>query len=317
MSALNHPLWPTGLTPSKTYNIGLREPTANERIRLVPTAPKEKSKDDDKAVRQATYNVEAAVRALRIFEVFAFEGRPLSLAELTRCLDIPSSSCLLLIRTLRRRGYLYETSNRTGYYPTRRMLDHAVNIASHETIVERLTPTLAALRDRTEATIALSKLQGDHAIFLVVFNSPHTQRVRVTAGTLRPLHATATGKALIACMEPEDRQELLDRLTFTRFTPRTVIERPAFEAELQRMSERGWFSSERETLPDLASVSVPLQMGAESYAITISEPAYLMEKHLQDHVQALTQLATELRSEHAAYTPARTKKRPATKRAAR
>lgn len=262
-------------------------------------------KDEKGTAGKTEYNVEAAVRALRVFEVFAFEGRPLSLAELTRCLDIPSSSCLLLVRTLRRRGYLYETSNRSGYYPTRRMLDHTVQIASHERMVERMTPALMDLRDRTGATVMLSKIQGDHAIYLAVFNSPNKQRVRVTAGTLRPLHSTATGKALLACLDDEERSALLDRIGFTRFTPQTVTSREQLEHDLKKMSARGWYWNERETHPEVASISVPVRIQADCYAITIAEPAYLLEKHRDEHVQTLLQLAADLRSDHASFSPGR------------
>src|SRR4051794_2485901 len=110
------------------------------------------------------YDVKAAVRALRVFETYAAEGRALSLSELADRLEIPASSCLLLIRTLLRRGYLYQAGSRSVYYPTRRMLEHATRISQHDPIVERLAPMLSALRDKTRETVGLAKLQGNRAI---------------------------------------------------------------------------------------------------------------------------------------------------------
>src|ERR1700683_523199 len=136
-------------------------------------------------------DVEAAVRTLKVFEVFSREKRPLSLSVLATHIDIPVSSCLLLIRTLLRRGDLYQAASQGGYYPTKRMLEHAALIAEHDPILEQLQEMLTTLRDRTEETIALSKLQGVRAIYLAVFDSPQMVRPSVSAGALRPLHSTS------------------------------------------------------------------------------------------------------------------------------
>src|SRR5262249_25582586 len=146
----------------------------------------------------------------RVFETYADEGRALSLSELALRLDMPASSCLLLIRTLLRRGYLYEAGSRLAYYPTRRMLELATRVARHDPVVERLAPALAALRDKTTETVALSKLQGERAIYLSIFDSPHMLRPYISAGTLRPLHATSTGKALLGGLTEGERAGLLE-----------------------------------------------------------------------------------------------------------
>ena len=49
-------------------------------------------------------DVKTAVRTLKLFEAFAVRKQPLVLSELAEQLEIPPSSCLLLIRTLLQRG---------------------------------------------------------------------------------------------------------------------------------------------------------------------------------------------------------------------
>ena len=57
-------------------------------------------------------DVKVALRTLNLFELFAKQRQPLVLSDLAEQLDIPSSSCLALIRTLSQRGYLYQTWGR-------------------------------------------------------------------------------------------------------------------------------------------------------------------------------------------------------------
>lgn len=218
-------------------------------------------------------DVKAAVRALRVFETFANEARPMSLSELAQALTIPPSSCLLLIRTLLKRGYLYETAARGGYYPTRRMAEISERITRHDPVVERLKPLLEALRDRSGETVTLSKRQGGRGIYLAILDSPQILRPSVTVGQLRPLHATSAGKALLGALDAEERKAALDSLELKRMTPKTRASRAQLEEELDRMAERGWFSNDGESVADLSAVAVPLRQDRELYAIAVLGPS--------------------------------------------
>src|SRR5690606_12939726 len=99
------------------------------------------------SAKKSESNVKTALRVIEIIEIFAREGKPLSLTELARELEAPVSSCLGLIRTLTSQGYLYETGRRQGYYPTGRLLAMAQRIARSDPILEKVGPTLTALRD--------------------------------------------------------------------------------------------------------------------------------------------------------------------------
>lgn len=61
------------------------------------------------STKPAESNVKTALRVIEIIELFARETRPLALSEMARLLDAPVSSCLALLRTLSRQGYIYET----------------------------------------------------------------------------------------------------------------------------------------------------------------------------------------------------------------
>src|SRR5687768_11462332 len=98
---------------------------------------------------EPTANVRSAVRALKIFEAFAAEGAPMTLTQLAMKLEMPASSCLLLIRTLLNRGYLYATGQRNEYYPTQRLAEVTRRIAANDPLIQRVQPHLDRLRDAT------------------------------------------------------------------------------------------------------------------------------------------------------------------------
>src|SRR5882757_6509513 len=93
--------------------------------------------------------VPAAVRTLRIFEVFERFGQPLTLSRLAEEIDVPISSCHNLVRTLIAQGYLFSLESQRAFYPTRRIWDLANAIVAHDPILQRILPTVEKLRDAT------------------------------------------------------------------------------------------------------------------------------------------------------------------------
>jgi DNA-binding IclR family transcriptional regulator len=232
-------------------------------------------------------DVKTAVRTLKIFELFASRQQPLVLSELAEQLEIPVSSCSLLIRTLLERGYLYEVARRAGYYPTRRVFDYATSIVAHDPVMQRVRPVLEALRDETAETVTLAKLQGHRLIYLLVLDSPQVIRPAIAAGTLRPVHSTATGKALLSTLDDESRQALLEQAGLAKLTPKTIVSRSKLEAQLKQSSADGWYQNEGESVPELNGVAVPLKFNNDAYAISVMGPSYRMAGRHQTIAQML------------------------------
>ena len=238
--------------------------------------------------------VKTAVRTLRLYEAFAASKRALTLQELAKQLGMPVSSCFALVRTLLERGYLYETARRNGYYPTRRMLEYNSEISLHDRLLERASPHLERLRDRTCETVVLSKRQGVRVIYLAVLESPQIIRCTVPAGTLRPVHSTATGKALLSVLGDAERDRILDDAGMPRLTPRTVTSRSVLEAELAASRARGWFDNEGESVSDLRAVALPVQIGNDDFAVTIMGPMPRMTQNLNALVKALRSACADM-----------------------
>ena len=233
-------------------------------------------------------NVKTALRVIEIIEVFAREGKPLSLTELSRQLDAPVSSCLGLVRTLTRLGYLYETGRRQGYYPTGRLLAMAQRIARADPILEKVGPTLSALRDAVAETVVLGKLAPNgEVIYLDVMPSPHPISYVADPGAQRHPHSNSLGKALLSLMTEEERRKVLHGRKLERFNARTLVTPDALEDEIARSRERGWFQNLGESMEDVGALAWPLSIGGGEYAVSIAGPLYRIEPNIERLAQQL------------------------------
>jgi DNA-binding IclR family transcriptional regulator len=231
--------------------------------------------------------VKTANRTLAMFETFAERGEPLTLSELARLLSIPVSTCFNLMRTLQARGYLYEVGGRKTFYPTGRWLEKARAIAVRDPVLEQLRPALEALRDEAGETVILGKRLGDEVVYLGVFECGHSIRYTASAGDLKPLHSSASGKALLGALSLAEREALVARLRLARVTPATLTQRAELLRDVARGAERGWFVTRGENVRDVTAVAVPVRVVGDTFTVAVAGPTHRMEPKLEQHARRL------------------------------
>ncbi len=240
-----------------------------------------------------TTHVKSASRTLRVIEAFAEAGSILSLAELSRALNIPRSSCLALLRTFVSCGYLYPVGT-NGYYPTRKLYTMAEMIARCDPLVGRVLPVMTSLRDQTKETVILGKRYEERVIYLVVVESEQTIRYSARPGDFKPLHGSASGKVLLAALGGEERHALLKRLQLAPITPLTITGLRELEDDLSAGSARGWQYVEGENVPDVIAIATPVDLNGEVYALVCTGPIHRMKDELDQHGRALLEARRRL-----------------------
>lgn len=241
--------------------------------------------------------VKSAVRTLQLFDAFGASGRPMSLSQIAQHLEMPPSSCLLLIRTLVANGYLFGTGRRQQYYPTRRLHEITTRIDRQDPIMDRVQPYLDQIRDMTSETVSFSTLQGDSVVIIGIAESPQMLRATIPVGTVRPPHVLATGKALLATLDATARRQLIKRFDFKPFTPLTVTTKEALEADIEAGRERGYYAGFGDGVIDLGTIAVAVTVDGEPYAIGVSGPRSRIEAHEDAIAAAAMAMGGRLTSE--------------------
>lgn len=238
--------------------------------------------------------VKTAVRTLDLIETFASARKPLALSELARALGAPVSSCFGLVRTLEARGFLYAVGPHRGFYPTKRLLQRAQAIAAHDPVAERVGPVLSALRDETGETVLLGKLQRAQVVYLEIFEGTQSIRYTASSGDLKPLHASAMGKALLAGLPESDRHRLIENIELAAITPATITDRVRLLAHVEEGRRRGWQMTNGENVGDVMAIAVTIPLAGESYGIAVAGPVHRMTMTLERDVAELQVAAARL-----------------------
>lgn len=238
--------------------------------------------------------VRSVRRVLQILDLFAATQRPARLTEIALALRLPKSSCHALLSTLKASGYLYEVASAVGYYPTRRWLDRASAISAADPIARRLRPMMESVHADTGETVVVAQRADTSSCYIEVVESSQNIRYSAQVGECKPLHATASGKALLATMPAAERRSLLTRATLRSLTPLTIVEPDVLEADLDRGRARGWYVTEGETESDVAGVAVALRIDDEPYAVVVAGPLYRMSTRLETIAATLRSAAQDV-----------------------
>jgi DNA-binding IclR family transcriptional regulator len=233
---------------------------------------------------------------LALLEYFAQRQAPATLADIAQDLGWPRSSAHNLLGTLLAKGYLYEPQARKGYYPSSSWQQVLGQIQAAAPLPDSLHRLLLALTERTGETSVLAGISGGAALFLDVVESPHAVRYTAQIGKCVPLHATATGRALLAQMPAAERKSLLNKAHFERHTATTLMSVQAVEEEIGRSEHRSWYTGAAEFSQDLGGIALPLAYPGRQLAVLIAGPTSRMQG--RD-----AQIATLMQAEIAVFSP--------------
>jgi DNA-binding IclR family transcriptional regulator len=255
-------------------------------------------------------SVKSAQRVLDILQMFAAEPDAKTLAKIARTLKQPKSSCLAILQTLERSGYLYQLDG-GRYYPTTRWLADARAISGGDKVVMRVQPILEALRNETGETVLFAKRLDTQSLYLQIVESRQILRYTADVGQLKPLHCSASGHALLGGMDPDERETLIRRLPMSRMTDHTITRRKELSARIAASSERGWYCSLREYHPETAAVGVPMRIDGEVYAILVAAPYHRLRDRMDEVGGKLISASRIFASDNKAISPTKTKRRTA------
>jgi len=214
--------------------------------------------------------------SLRVLEL-VIEHDGLTLAELDGLVDKPKSSLHSHLRTLVENRYLVYEEN--TYRASFRLAALGERVRSQHPVASVVVDAVEDLADQTgqEANFTLF----EHGRLLLVHGASGRANDADDVGfrTEYYLHNTAAGKAILAELEREHVERIVDEWGLARDTEATITDRDELLAELDETAERGYGFVEGETAPGLVAVGVSVQDpdGSIVGALSVGGPKHRLD----------------------------------------
>lgn len=218
-------------------------------------------------------SVGKAIQALRLLG----DAGELGVTELSRRLHVHKSTVSRLLATLERHGVVSRNPQTEKFGLGPALISLAGAALQRIDLRTSARVHLERLAGQTGETVNLAILDGDQVVNIEKLPSAHYIRDIGWIGRRSPLHCTATGKALAAYLGRADLRRLLGP-RLQRFTPQTICEFPALEAELAEVRRVGYAVGQEELEPGLVAVAAPVHglNGRVEGAVSVSGPSFRM-----------------------------------------
>ncbi|WP_159601019.1 IclR family transcriptional regulator [Agromyces humi] len=218
------------------------------------------------------------VRGLSILEIVAEAGGGIGVTEIASAAGLDKGTVSRLLSTLRQMGYVQQRAGDRRFVLGSRCLWLAREYGSRqEDLSSRARPFLAALRDVTHETVHLAIREGSFVVFIAQEQPDRSIRVRSAVGSRLPMHRTAMGRAILAALEPAEREILLTSLHDEAVAAGDEFDLALIRSDVEMAVARGWAAVDRHDDVTRLAAAIVDAAGEPIAAITLSGPTYRVE----------------------------------------
>lgn len=220
---------------------------------------------------------------MSVLQLIGDSPRQYGMSDLCKISGLPRATVYRIVDALRAEGLVAETQPGNTFVLGPRL----INLASRswETFDLRTVahPSIEQLRNETGETVHLAVPSGLEMIYIDKLESPQAVRMTSRIGTRITLYSSSVGKAYLAALPPEERDDLLSKIVFNRYTPHTITQRKALEAELKATLKRGVSLDREETELEIRCVGAAIvnATGRPVGGISVSVPKYRYDKTVE------------------------------------
>jgi DNA-binding IclR family transcriptional regulator len=215
-------------------------------------------------------------RALHVLELLAGWGAG-GVSELAAEIGVHKSTAFRLLGALEARDLVEQTTERGKYRLAFGLVRLARSVNVQHELAEQARTLTDNLSRKVGESINVAVLREQYAVNVVQSRGHASVVSQNWTGQLTPLHATSSGKILLAHLGPTERTDLINR-GLERFTSDTHTDPASLEAELAVVLEQGHATTFGELEVGLNAVAVPVrgEQGTVVAALSSSGPAYRM-----------------------------------------
>ena len=196
-------------------------------------------------------------KAVELLGLFSEHEPEIGLSEISRRAKFDKATSRRLLLALAKHGLVEQNPDNRRYrigpgvLRLARVREQTVPLA---TVVQ---PILGRLVDGTGETAHFALLSGRDLATVAMRESRRSNRVNMLLGESLPLHATASGLAILAFLDAED-PSIMNKLTLESFTEHTLTDRAQIEQVLGTAREFGYVSNLGYYEADVCSIAAPV-----------------------------------------------------------
>jgi len=207
---------------------------------------------------ESSKQVPTNLRLVLLVESIAQAGVPVGPAAIGKSLGLPKPTVHRLLQTAEAEGLVLRHVDGRSYGPGPRLRRLAANTLSSERMRTERLAILSQLAERVGETCNISLPERDGMVYLERVETHWPLRIQLPIGTQVPLNCTASGKMYLSSLRSDKLVRLLQVMSLSARTSRSIVDRDDLKAELALTRRRGYATDNEEFMDGMAAIAVPV-----------------------------------------------------------
>jgi len=243
---------------------------------------------------------QSSEKLLKLIEFLAVQDEPLRLIDISKALNMNSSTVLRFLNALMDMNYLIQDPASGKYYLTFKIAALGQIVKSHQQLSKIAHPLLFELSKRTGETTCLAINQDNQVIYIDICEGPQQyikQAERV--GHIAPLHCTGIGKLFLTTYSDAQIENLISQRGLPAFTIKTITTKESLMEEIEITKERGYAYDNEECDLGIRCISFPIYNYTNQIiaGFSVTGPSSrLTNSFFHQYIPDLKELSTKLSS---------------------
>jgi IclR family transcriptional regulator, pca regulon regulatory protein len=220
-------------------------------------------------------------RGLLVIQAFSQQKSQLSISQLSRRTGLSRASVRRCLYTLSKLGFAGSEDGR-DFHLRPRVLTLGHSYLSSMPLAAAAQPVLDHLSQILNESCSIALLDGTEIVFVAMAHVHRIMSIDSRVGTRLPAFCTSMGRVLLANLPPEELQNTMSQIEFTRFTERTMGSIENLRSLLIAAKRDGFAISDQELEVGLRAMAVPVQNASGRVVAAMNVGAHGQRVSLQD-----------------------------------
>lgn len=208
--------------------------------------------------KQNTLFVGSLEKGMRIMSAFNEYHTALGLTDLAQLTGLDKSAVQRLTNTLHQIGYLNKDPESRRFSPSLKFLELGNAYLWSDPLVQLAMPKVIELGRRLGERVNVARIDGTEIVYIIRIPTQLTAFGAMIAGRRLSALTTSSGRALVACMPPEERRKAVETWPIKVMTPRTTLDRGKIAEAVEEAAMRGYGLTFGENIVNEIGIAAPI-----------------------------------------------------------
>ena len=205
------------------------------------------------------YQAPSVKKAFQILRLIADSVQGLGISELAKDLGISKGTVHGITTALEQLGVIKRDPETKRYSLGLTLFELGRLAYAQVDLKELARPVMEDLMEKTQESVFLGVLNGDHVTILDVVESRQDLKITSPVGTILPLFAGSTGKVFLGALREEKALEIIKSKGIPRYTEDTITDPAQYIEEIGRVRRAGYATDDGEYIMGVRAVTCPIK----------------------------------------------------------